>query len=89
MTKADMEVVRGSGNVFRDFGDADADILQMKAILVSAIIRRLDAEGLTVRQAQERTGTTADEVSRIRRVDLARFSLGRLMTVIMRLGGSA
>jgi len=89
MTKADMEVVRGSGNVFRDFGDADAGILQMRAILVSAIIRRLDAEGLTVRQAQERTGTTADEVSRIRRVDLARFSLGRLMTVIMRLGGSA
>ena len=27
-----MELVRGSGNVFRDFGHPDADVLQMKAI---------------------------------------------------------
>ncbi|HEY4214482.1 MAG TPA: helix-turn-helix transcriptional regulator [Steroidobacteraceae bacterium] len=87
MTKAGIEVVRGSGNVFRDFGDANAEILQMKAILAAEVIKRLDAEGLTVRQAQSKTGIAAADFSRIRGADLARFSLERLMTVIIRLGG--
>ena len=88
MTKTEIEVVRGSGNVFRDFGDANAEILQMKGILAAEIIKRLDAKGLTVRQAQAKTGIAAADFSRIRGADLARFSLERLMTVIIRLGGS-
>ena len=28
----DFELVEGSGNVFRDFGDSDADLKQVKAI---------------------------------------------------------
>src|SRR5581483_10013429 len=88
MTKREtaVEVVRGSGNVFRDFGDPDAEILQMKAILAAEIIRRLNVEGLTVREAQARTGIAAADFSRIRGADLARFSLERLMTVLIRLG---
>jgi predicted XRE-type DNA-binding protein len=90
MTKREtaVEVVRGSGNVFRDFGDPDAEILQMKAILAAEIIRRLNVEGLTVREAQARTGIAAADFSRIRGADLARFSLERLMTVLIRLGGA-
>jgi predicted XRE-type DNA-binding protein len=87
MTKTVLDVVRGSGNVFRDFGDSNAEILQMKAILAAEVIKRLDREGLTVRQAHSRTGIAAADFSRIRNADLARFSLERLMTVIMRLGG--
>ncbi|MEJ1964535.1 MAG: helix-turn-helix transcriptional regulator [Gammaproteobacteria bacterium] len=88
MKKPALEVVRGSGNVFQDFGDVNAEILQMKAILASEIIKRLDKEGLTVREAHAKTGIAAADFSRIRQADLARFSLDRLMTVIIRLGAS-
>jgi hypothetical protein len=38
-----MELVHGSGNVFRDFGHADAAVLQMKAILAAEIIKMREA----------------------------------------------
>ena len=44
MSKDDFELVHGSGNVFRDFGDPDAEILQLKAILAFAEERRLFAK---------------------------------------------
>ena len=48
MTKADedFELVYGSGNVFRDFGRADADVQQAKALLAARIIGILDDERL-------------------------------------------
>ncbi len=54
MTKQDndFELVRGSGNVFRDFGRPDADVQQTKALLAALIIRVLDEEGLSTRKAQ-------------------------------------
>jgi hypothetical protein len=42
MTKEKLEVVRGSGNVFRDLGHANADAEQFKAILAAEIIKTLD-----------------------------------------------
>ena len=50
------------------------------------IINTLDREGLTVRAAQVRTGIAAADFSRIRKADLGRFTVDRLMTVISRLG---
>ena len=41
-----IEVVRGSGNVFRDLGHRSADVLQFKSILAAEIIKALDREGL-------------------------------------------
>jgi predicted XRE-type DNA-binding protein len=41
---------------------------------------------LTVRAAQVRTGMAAADFSRIRKADLGRFTVDRLMTVISRLG---
>ena len=49
-----LEVVRGSGNVFRDFGLHDADVRQLEAILAAEIIKALDREGLSVRGAHGR-----------------------------------
>ena len=46
MSDESVELVQGSGNVFRDFGEADADVLQLKAILAAEIIKMLDREGL-------------------------------------------
>jgi predicted XRE-type DNA-binding protein len=80
------ELVHGSGNVFRDFGLPDADVLQMKAILAAEIIKMLDREGLTVRGAHARTRIAAVDFSRIRNADLGRFTVDRLMSIINRLG---
>jgi hypothetical protein len=46
----------------------------------------LDREGLTVRGAHARTGIAAADFSRIRNVDLDRFTVDRLMGIINRLG---
>jgi len=81
-----LEVVRGSGNVFRDLKHQNADVAQLKAILAVEIINALDREGLTVRAAQSRTGVAAADFSRIRNADFGRFTVDRLMTIINRLG---
>lgn len=84
--KEKMEVVRGSGNVFRDLGHANADALQFKAMLAAEIIKALDKERLTVRAAHQRTGIAAADFSRIRNADLGRFTIDRLMSIINRFG---
>ena len=50
MKKNGVELVRGSGNVFRDFGYPDADIHQAKAILAAKIIGVLDKQEISVRK---------------------------------------
>lgn len=86
MNRKPLEVVRGSGNIFRDFGRPDPDLRQLKAILAAAIIKALDAERLTVRAAHARTGIAAADFSRIRNADIGRFTVDRLMTILGRLG---
>ncbi len=86
MKSEKLEMVRGSGNVFRDLGHKDADVEQFKAILAAEIIRALDRERLTVRAAHGRTGIAAADFSRIRNADLGRFTVDRLMAIINRLG---
>ena len=81
-----MEVVRGSGNVFRDLGHENADVEQFKAILAAEIIKALDRESLSVRGAQGRTGIAPADFSRIRNAELGRFTVDRLMGIINRLG---
>jgi predicted XRE-type DNA-binding protein len=80
-----LDVVRGSGNVFRDLGH-NADAEQFKAILAAEIIKVLDRERLTVRAAHSRTGIAAADFSRIRNADLGRFTLDRLMAILNHLG---
>ena len=81
-----LDVIHGSGNVFRDLGVPDADVQQLKGILAAEIIKTLDREGLSVRAAHARTRVAAADFSRIRNADLERFTVDRLMTVINRLG---
>jgi len=73
-----IETARGSGNVYRDFGRADADVRQLKAILAARIAGVLDDRGISVRKAQT-------DFSRIRNVQLSRFTVDRLMTILNRL----
>ena len=82
----ELEVTRGSGNVFADLGLANSDVEQTKALLAAEIIAILDSEGLSVRTAGERTGVPYTDFSRIRNLDLDRFTIDRLMKVLNRLG---
>jgi len=86
MKNEKLEITRGSGNVYRDLGKPNADLELFKAILAAEIIKTLDAEGLSVRKAQGRTGIAAADFSRIRNADLGRFTADRLMAILNRLG---
>lgn len=86
MKKKKLAVVRGSGNVFRDLGDANADLEQARAILAAKIISVLDDGKLSVRAAESATGVAASEFSRIRNVKLERFTIDRMITILGKLG---
>jgi predicted XRE-type DNA-binding protein len=85
-TSKKLELVRGSGNAFRDLNHDSADVEQFKAILAAEIIKALNRERLTVRAAQGRTGIAAADFSRIRNASLGRFTVDRLMSILNRLG---
>jgi helix-turn-helix protein len=63
--KKGLGVKRGSRNVFRDVGHANADVEQLKTNLAAEIIKSLDRAGLSVRTAHDRTGIAASDFSRI------------------------
>jgi predicted XRE-type DNA-binding protein len=86
MKKEQLELIRGSGNIYRDFDMADADVRQLKAILAAEIIKKLDRDGVSVRKAQSLTGIDAGDFSRVRNADFRRISVERLMTMINGLG---
>ena len=86
MSKDDFEIVRGSGNVFQDLGHPNAALEQLRAILAARIIKALDTKELTVRKAEELTGFAAADFSRIRRANLDRFTVDRLLTMLGKLG---
>lgn len=79
--KHDLEIVRGSGNAFRDFDRENADLEQLKSILAAKIIGVLDDKDISVRMAQAATGIAAAGFSRIRKAQLGRFTVDRLMTL--------
>ncbi len=81
----ELDLVHGSGNVFRDFGDPDADVKQTKGILAAKIIGILDHRNLSTRKAQASTGIDQAEFVRIRNAKLDRFTIDRLMTIINKL----
>ena len=83
--KDKFELVRGSGNVVRDFGRGNAGVEQARAILAAKIIRTLDERGLSTREAERVTGVAHSEFSRIRNAKLERFTLDRMITILGKL----
>ena len=86
MKDENLELVRGSGNVFRDFGYENADIEQFKAILAAEIIKALDREGLDAQSASGRTGLPAAHFSQVCSAHLGAFTVDSLVTMLNRLG---
>ena len=85
MSKDDLELVRGSGNVYRDLGRPDADLEQARAIVAAKIIRILDERKLSTRDAEKLTGVSHSEFSRIRESQLHRFTLDRMIAILGKL----
>ena len=54
----DMELIHGSGNVFRDFGHPNAGLEQARAIIAAKIISTLDNRKLSTREAEKVTGVS-------------------------------
>jgi predicted XRE-type DNA-binding protein len=77
-----IELVRGSGNVFRDFHHPNADVEQLKGLLAAKIIGILNVQALSVRGAEAHTSVKASEFSRIRNAHLERFTVDRLMSIL-------
>jgi predicted XRE-type DNA-binding protein len=85
MSKDDLELVRGSGNVYRDFGRPNAGLEQARAITAAKIIHVLDERKLSTRDAEKLTGVSHSEFSRIRNTQLGRFTLDRMIAILGKL----
>jgi predicted XRE-type DNA-binding protein len=85
MSKRDLEIVRGSGNVYRDFGRPNAGLAHARAVTAAKIIHILDERALSTRGAEELTGVAHSEFSRIRNTQLHRFTLDRLLAILIKL----
>ena len=77
--------MRGSGNVYRDFGWPNADLAQARAITAARIIRIIDERKLSTRDAERLTGVSYSEFSRIRNTQLGRFTLDRMIAILGKL----
>lgn len=80
-----IEIIRGSGNIFRDFNDPNADVLQAKALLAAKIIGVLDDKKLSTKKAAKITGIEQNVFDRIRQPDLKRFTIDRLISILNKL----
>ena len=85
MKKDDLELVRGSGNVYRDFGRPNAGLEQARAVTAAKIIRIIDERKLSTRDAEKLTGVSYSEFSRIRNTQLGRFTLDRMIAILGKL----
>jgi predicted XRE-type DNA-binding protein len=88
MKKDDLELVRGSGNVYRDFGRPNAGLEQARAVTAAKIIRVLHERKLSTRDAEKLTGVSHSEFSRIRNTQLGRFTLDRMIDILGKLDGN-
>jgi predicted XRE-type DNA-binding protein len=80
------EIVRGSDNVFADLKFADAEALHMKARIAAAIMKRQDELDMTVRAVAKLAGCDPADIQRIRNLDIARFTIDRLLKYATRIG---
>lgn len=84
-TNEQLDIIEGSGNVFRDVGLRDPDTKLIKANLAAEIIRVLRERELSNVAAAERAGVAETDISRIRNADLNRFTIDRLVRILNRL----
>ena len=87
MNESRFEQVDGSGNVFRDLDDSQAELRQAKAVIAARIIAALDERKFSTRKAATLTRFAAVDFSRVRNADLGCFALDRLIKMLEALDG--
>jgi predicted XRE-type DNA-binding protein len=84
--KKQIEVEKGSGNVFKDLGLPDAEELLIRAEMISEINRIVKDRDMKQIEVAQLVGMTQSEISLLLRGTVRRFSTERLMQVLNRLG---
>ncbi len=82
----DIEYTVGSGNVYADFGFANAEEAKTKAELAMLITSIIKDKGLTQQQAALMMGIDQPKVSKVVRGLLSEFSIERLLKFVLSLG---
>ena len=82
----DVEITRGSDNVFADLDLPNPEEDLLKAQLAAQIQIFMNQQGLTQVQLAERVGLDQPKVSKLLRGRLADFSVERLLRILNRLG---
>jgi predicted XRE-type DNA-binding protein len=84
----DNRIIQGSGDIFRDLGfdEHEAQELRARGRCVDAIKVIREREGWTQKQLGERVGMAQSEVSALLAGKISRFSLDRLLSVLVAIG---
>ena len=81
-----MEIYTSSGNVFADLGLPDAEVLQLKSLMVAKIYEEMEARGLTQVETAKIIGIRQPKLSALLKGNLDGFSIDRLVRCLNRLG---
>ena len=81
----DEEIVRGSGNVFKDLGFENPSEYQAKADLALRIISLVEDRKLTQEKAARLVGATQPDISKLKGGQLKGFTLDRLFSFLLKL----
>jgi len=86
MKKISQVATRSSGNVFADAGIHNAAEHVLKARVVVVIMKEIERQRLSQKEAADMMGIKQPDVSRLLRGDFAGFGLGRLLGLVRKLG---
>lgn len=86
MNADDIEISKGSGNVFADLGLPDADDMLLKSTIVLELRRLIEARRLSQTAAAEVIGMGQANLSRLLRGQFRGYSVDRLMRLLTALG---
>ena len=81
----DERITYSSGNVFRDLGRPEPELLLFKAQLAAHIAQIINRRGWTQTYTAEQLGVDQPRVSQLMRGHLSRFSVEALLTFLKRL----
>jgi predicted XRE-type DNA-binding protein len=84
----DGHITESCGNIFIDLGfeKAEAEVMLMRADLMLALGRHIDAQGWTQKEAAKHLGVTQPRVSKLMKRKWDEFSLDMLLTLAVRAG---
>jgi len=80
------EINEGSANVYADLGFEQADVMLLKAQLVTRLREMIEARALTQRQAARIIGIAQPRLSNVLRGQFREISEAKLMDCLARLG---